>query len=83
MTFKCPGASNFFQPKPENINCPYCSYDVEIWTDEIKTKCPKCKKVVYRPMEQSCVDWCKYAKECIGEVAYKKYLHNKKKNKKP
>ena len=28
--FKCPGAQDFRQLKPEDIKCPFCSYDVEI-----------------------------------------------------
>lgn len=75
--FKCPGAQNFKQPKPENIKCPFCSYDTEIWSDETKTTCPKCKKKFTRKSEQSCLDWCKYAKDCLGDPLYDKYIRNK------
>lgn len=51
---------------------------MEIWTDEVKAKCPKCKKSVVRNGGATCLDWCKYAKECLGEELYKKYLKNKK-----
>lgn len=77
MIFKCPGSQNFSQPKPEFIKCPFCNKEVEIWSDEIKAKCPKCKKTVMRKQGASCLDWCKYAKECVGEHIFKKYIQNK------
>ena len=78
MNFKCPGSQSFSQPKPEGIKCPFYSYEAEIWTDEVKTTCPKCKKTFMREQKQSCLDWCKYAKECVGEDVYRKYKKNKK-----
>ncbi len=81
MIFKCPGSQKFSQPQPEFIKCPFCKKELEIWTDEIKVKCPKCRKTVIRLAEQSCLDWCKYAKECVGEKALKKYKKNKRLNK--
>lgn len=74
----CPGSKKFKNPEPENIKCPNCGENVEIWTDEIQAICPKCKSTILRPQEgASCLDWCKYAKECIGEVTYNKYMQNK------
>jgi hypothetical protein len=78
MIFGCPGSSKFKQPAPENVKCPSCGGEVEIWTDEIERACPRCKNKVTREGGQSCLDWCKYAKECIGEERYNKYLKNKK-----
>lgn len=77
MAIKCPGSQLFRQPKPENIPCPFCSADVEIWSDEVKATCPKCKKEFMRAAEQSCLDWCKFARECLGDPLYDKYVHNK------
>jgi hypothetical protein len=74
MIFNCPGSQKFKQPHPESIRCPHCGVEVEIWTDEGRTVCPKCRKVVERETGQSCLDWCKYAKECAGEEVYKKYI---------
>jgi predicted RNA-binding Zn-ribbon protein involved in translation (DUF1610 family) len=77
MTFKCPGAFRIRQAEPETIKCFSCGVEVEIWTDEIKTQCPKCKTTVLREQQQSCIEWCKYAKECVGVKAYNKYMQNK------
>jgi len=80
MISQCPGAKNFTRPKPEIIKCPFCSEEIEIWTDEIKAVCPKCKKTVSRKQDLSCVEWCKYAKDCVGEQIYSNYLKNKQEN---
>lgn len=77
MISECPGAKSFRQPEPEIIKCPDCSTEIEIWTDEIQATCPKCKKIVIREGGVSCLDWCRYAKECVGDQAYSKYMQNK------
>ena len=74
----CPGSQKFRQPQPEEIKCPYCGKEVEIWTDEIKATCPNCKKVVFRKQEEmGCLEWCKYAKECVGGQVYDNYMQNR------
>ncbi|MDP2938484.1 MAG: HD domain-containing protein [Candidatus Omnitrophota bacterium] len=77
MIFSCSGSEKFKKPQPENICCPSCAEEVEIWTDEIEALCPKCNTKVTRPQEQSCLDWCSYAKECVGAQKYTLYMHNK------
>lgn len=74
----CPGSKKFRQPEPENLNCPSCGREVEMWTDEIQRACPHCKSVILRKQEgASCLDWCRYAKECVGQDTYEKYMQNK------
>ena len=68
MVFSCPGADAIKQPSPEIIKCPFCSYELEMFTDEIKARCPGCKKTVLRKQKQSCLDWCKHAKACLGGI---------------
>ncbi len=34
-------------------------------------KCPKCKTKVYSDMQNSCIDWCASARECLGEERWK------------
>ena len=74
----CPGSKKFKEPQPENVKCPSCGTEVEVWTDEIKFLCPSCKNTTIRQQEgASCLDWCKYAKECVGGATYNKYMQNK------
>jgi hypothetical protein len=63
---KCPGQDKR-DIKAETINCPDCGYCLEIFSDEVKVRCPKCKGLVCRNRLPSCVDWCRYARECVGE----------------
>ena len=74
MATKCPGAQGVRQPKPEEELCPSCGTEVEIWTDELKTTCQRCKKTVTREEAPSCMEWCAYARDCVGEQAYGTYM---------
>lgn len=76
---KCPGADSFIKPHPEFINCPHCKKETEIWSDETEAKCDHCRKLIKRENTASCLDWCKYVKECIGEEKYKEHLKRKEK----
>lgn len=73
---KCPGQDSRFL-KSEIRKCPKCGYEVEIFSDEVRVRCPKCKGYVYREIP-SCIDWCRYAKECIGEKKYKELKEKRK-----
>jgi hypothetical protein len=64
MFFQCPGQDKR-NIKVELINCFVCNYPVEIFSDEIKVNCPKCKNILCRKKSPSCIDWCKSAKLCI------------------
>jgi len=77
LIFECPGSKLFKQPEPKDVKCAFCGSEVEIWTDEVKAKCPCCKKYVTGQVTQSCFDWCKHARECAGDEVYNKYLENK------
>ena len=66
MTSKCPGQDKR-NVKAETLTCAECGYSVEIFSDEVQVRCPKCKNLVCRQRLPSCVDWCKAARECIGE----------------
>lgn len=76
ITKKCPGQDSR-NVKPEIIKCSSCGYKLEIFSDEIKVKCPKCKKIVCQTRLPSCVDWCKAARECVGEERWKNYQGGK------
>ena len=70
---QCPGSGAFAQPKLEIVVCPDCGGDVEVWSDEADGLCPACKKAVVRKNTQACMDWCRYAVQCLGEAKYKQY----------
>lgn len=72
----CPGQDDR-DIKAKIIACPDCGYKVEIFSDEIHVKCPKCKGLVFNEILPSCVDWCKYAKECVGKQFYDNYMRDK------
>lgn len=70
MASFCPGSRNIREPTPEEIPCPQCGYQVEIWTKELLRACPNCGTRVFREQRPSCIDWCPYAKECVGPEVY-------------
>ena len=78
MINKCPGQDGR-NIKPETIKCPDCGYEIEIFSDEVKVKCPKCKGLACRERLPSCVDWCKYARECVGEERWRQLRKEPKK----
>lgn len=80
---RCPGSMTFTQPKPELVKCPGCGAEVEIWSDEATGACEKCSKTVIRNETQSCVDYCKYARECLGGDKFKQYGDMKAAMRKP
>jgi uncharacterized paraquat-inducible protein A len=73
----CPGSIGIREPKPEYELCQRCGYEVEIWTDELKARCPRCRTLLLKGREASCIDWCQYARECIGEEAYARLMADK------
>jgi hypothetical protein len=73
----CPGSTEIRSPSPENITCHKCGKSVEIWTDETEAKCKHCGEINTRDRGPSCIDWCAYAKECVGEEKYKRLKTSK------
>ena len=71
MFNKCPGQDSR-KASVENIICSNCGYAAEIFSDEIKVRCSKCNNLICRDRLFSCVDWCKAARECIGEERWER-----------
>lgn len=71
----CPGSKRIKEPFPETIKCR-CGKIIEIWSDEVETVCPYCKRKANRNMQNCCLDWCSFAKECVGKEKFKKYKNN-------
>ena len=70
MFKQCPG-QNSRKAIAENIICVNCGYLAEIFSDELQVKCPQCKYAICKERLPSCVNWCKAARECVGEEKYK------------
>ena len=66
MFNKCPGQDPR-KASAESLVCSHCGYVAEIFSDEIKVKCAQCKNLICKVRLPSCVDWCRAAKDCIGE----------------
>jgi NADH pyrophosphatase NudC (nudix superfamily) len=72
----CPGAANIRTPILKIKKCPECGEEIEVFSTDIQMNCSNCGFTVYNDLE-SCIQWCKYARECVGEELYKK-LKDKK-----
>ena len=69
---RCPGQDQRFWKLEDifDVDCSQCGCSVEFWKDEPQVKCPNCKQVIVNPkLDLGCAKWCKYAKECLGQIA--------------
>ncbi len=71
MFDKCPGAAHIRTPTLQLKTCPKCGAEIEMFSTDMQHDCPKCKQTVYNDLE-SCVQWCTYARECVGEETYQR-----------
>ena len=53
--------------------CPRCGHEIEIFSVDTEAVCENCGFVIYND-RLSCVQWCKYAKQCFGDEAYEKLM---------
>ncbi len=67
--YRCPGQSGR-NLEAELYRCPGCGCEVEIFSDELRHECPRCKREVYGKRIPSCIDWCKAAEECLGSEVW-------------
>lgn len=49
--------------------CPCCGNIIEMFSIDTEMACEQCGFVAYNDT-LSCVQWCKHAKECVGEEMY-------------
>ncbi|MFH1897182.1 MAG: phosphohydrolase [Candidatus Desantisbacteria bacterium] len=73
MVNNCPGQDSRWLTAAL-YKCPQCGYMVEMFSDELKGRCPKCKTMVYKENAPSCIQWCKSAKECLGEARFNEMM---------
>jgi predicted RNA-binding Zn-ribbon protein involved in translation (DUF1610 family) len=45
---ECPGPDRKKPIVPEELQCPACGAEIEMWTNEAQTTCPSCSKVITR-----------------------------------
>ena len=60
------------KPKTPTIHekvCPQCGSIIEFFSIDTEVACEKCGFVAYNDT-LSCVQWCQYAKQCVGEEMY-------------
>lgn len=53
--------------------CPNCGEIIEIFSIDTQVPCEKCGFMAYNDT-LSCVQWCEYAKQCVGEEMYDKMM---------
>ena len=53
--------------------CPQCGSVIEIFSIDTEVACDKCGFIAYNDT-LSCVQWCQYAKQCVGEEMYNKMM---------
>jgi NADH pyrophosphatase NudC (nudix superfamily) len=76
MIHTCPGVSNLKSPTLEIKICPRCGEEVEIFSDDMKATCQGCNLEIFNDIV-SCVQWCKYARECVGDEMFNTYAPEK------
>ena len=71
MMDQCPGAANLRTPTLDIKNCPKCGAEVELFSTDKKASCGQCGFTLYTEIG-SCIQWCQYAKKCLGEELFEK-----------
>lgn len=66
----CPGATDLRRPTIILKNCPRCGEEIELFSNDVKMNCENCGFTVYNDT-MSCVQWCEYARDCVGDDTYK------------
>lgn len=74
----CPGVADLRTPTLSIKPCPQCGEEVEIFSNDQKVTCSSCGFVIYNDTI-SCIKWCKYAKECVGEDMYNTFVNTDRK----
>ena len=75
MKSNCPGAARFKgAPELKLKTCPECGAEIELFSPDTHTQC-KCGFIAYNDT-QSCLKWCKKARECVGDEIYEKFTGN-------
>lgn len=49
--------------------CPQCGSEIEMFSIDTEWQCEQCGFTVYNDT-LSCVQWCQYARKCVGDEMY-------------
>jgi ribosomal protein S27AE len=49
--------------------CPQCGAEIEMFSIDTQMACEKCGFIAYNDT-LSCVQWCRYARKCVGDEMY-------------
>ena len=60
-------------PTIEEKICPQCGHTIEIFSTDTEVACENCGFVVSNDA-LSCVQWCKYARQCVGDAMYEQMM---------
>ena len=53
--------------------CPNCGNVIELFSIDTQVACDVCGFVAYNDT-LSCVQWCEYARKCVGDEMYEKMM---------
>ena len=72
---ECPGASTIKGTPALKIKaCPECGSEIEIFSNEFQTQCKQCGFIAFNDI-QSCLSWCKFARDCVGDDVYERFMN--------
>ncbi len=60
-------------PTLEEKVCPQCGNTIEIFSTDTQVTCDVCGFIAYND-SLSCVQWCKYARQCVGDEIYERMM---------
>ncbi len=76
---RCPGADKFRNPTIAEKVCPQCGTIIELFSVDVSVACDNCGFVAYND-SMDCIQWCKYAEQCIGTELYDKLVKSRQVN---
>ena len=64
------------KPKTPTIiekTCPKCGHLIELFSIDTQMPCENCGFMAYNDT-LSCVQWCQYARKCVGDEVYEQMM---------
>ena len=60
--------------------CPRCGHEVEVFSVDTEVICEHCGQKIFNDA-LSCVQWCEYARQCVGDEMYEALMEVAARNK--